>query len=543
MEPQTAQTSPQNPPKPFFKNQLFYFLIAAITVILVGGYFLLPILTKEKSTGPEYNEGLEKEQVAIAILEGSGGNYPLITFDVDSLAMNSNVYEGLTIIRKGRVSPGLAESWSNPDPNTWRIKLRKNIKFHTGDILKARDVKFTIEEAKKNKDWVNNFIAVRVDSVKVVDDFTVDLKTKNPDATLLHWLVWVFILSEDQVKRDGVDKAAGTGPYNWFSADRKEPTLRVNNSYWGGTPKVKNIKYRVYKDDKAIIAGMEKGEADIGLIQEADATKQIVAKGFRLVTAQIGDISFLGFDTMSEKTKYVDKDKNPLASAKVRRAVMLAVDVPELLKKSGRLGSPISQIGGSDLVGYNSSLIRPKLDRDQAKKLLSEAGFPDGFTVTLDLGESAKLIGEEIKVQLAEVGVIVNLNPIVDFNELFEKIFSDSSFFLLSYLPDTLDSFDLLNSFIHTPDDNGNGFNNFRGYSNPELDKQLEEAAATFDTKERSDKTREIHKIVVEELPFVPLSTRIVTFTIRDDVAFEPAPFGYIFGFELSGRQKASSSN
>src|SRR3990167_10622702 len=220
--------------KSFFRRELLYLLIVLIAAAILGVLVILrlnPQATKLQSA--DYIEGLPKDKVTVAVLSEISGLYPKVHFDVDSFAMNNNVFEGLTILRNGKLQPALAESWTNPDNFTWRVKLRQGVKFHSGDALTANDVKYTIEEAKKeaNQDWMSSFMASRIDSVKIVDDQTIELKTKNPDPTLLYWLAYVFILSENQVKKDGLEKAMGTGPYKLVSTNEKEFVLEANGDY------------------------------------------------------------------------------------------------------------------------------------------------------------------------------------------------------------------------------------------------------------------------------------------------------------------------
>src|SRR3990167_1019957 len=197
--------------KSFFRRELLYLLIVLIAAAILGVLVILRLNPQAtKLQGADYIEGLPKDQVRIGV-DSITGLYPNIPFANETLALNNGIFEGLTVIRQGRVQPALAQSWTNPDNLTWRIKLRSNVKFHSGQTLKASDVKYTIEEAKedyfsKNPIWVTGFVAVRVDSVKVIDDSTVELKTAIPDPTLMHWMVFLFVLSEEQVKKDGLDK-------------------------------------------------------------------------------------------------------------------------------------------------------------------------------------------------------------------------------------------------------------------------------------------------------------------------------------------------
>ncbi|MDP2720599.1 MAG: ABC transporter substrate-binding protein [bacterium] len=519
--------------KSFFRRELIYLLIVLIAATILGVLVILRLNPQAtKLQGADYIEGLPRDKVTVGILEIIVGLYPNVTFDVDSIAINSNMFEGLTMIRGGRLQPALAESWTNPDDLTWKIKLRSGVKFHSGNPLKASDVKYTIEEAKKHPDWFDGIassIASKVDSVKVIDDQTVELKTKKPDPTLLHWMIYLFISSEDQVKKDGLEKAVGTGPYKLVSIDKKEAVLKANDAYWGGPPKVKNLVYKAYKDARAIADGFEKGEVDVSLFLENAYNEELKNKGFSVIPTKSGDISFLGFNTKMA----------PFTDIRVRKAILLALDVNKILKGSDRDGQPATQFATADLTGFNKELTRPKTDKEAAKRLLSEAGFANGFTVTLNVPDIAVKEGEQIKTELATIGINVKLNPLA-FEEFFAALPS-VSFYRLAYVPDTLDSTDLLNSFVHSPTAD-KGSLNFSGYSNPKLDELLDKASITFNTNERAKIIEQAHKEVMDQLPIVPLVERITFFILREDVSFKPAPFGYIFGFELSGRQKASNN-
>jgi len=532
--------------KSFFRRGLLYLAIVLIAAVIVGVLAVLRLNTTSTTTqGADYIEGLPKDEVTIGILSEVSGRYPKVPFDVDSFAMNNNVFEGLTVLRNGKLQSALGESWTNPDNLTWRVRLRRGVKFHSGNAFTANDVKYTIEEAKKkeNKDWMSSFMAPRVDSVEVIDEWTVELKTKNPDPTLLYWLAYVFILSEDQVKKDGLEKAVGTGPYKLVSVNEKEFVLEANNSYWAGVPKVKNLVYKAFKDEQAVSQGLETGEADISVFYTKTYNEPLKNKGFQITSSRSGNVSYLGFDVNNKKTKYVTADKNPFQDVRVRKAIILALDVKEILKGADIEGEALTQIGTPELIGFSTQLRRPDQNITEAKKLLAEAGFPDGFTVTLDVFESAKLVGEQIVEQLAEIGIKVNLNTISDFNKFVNKLYAgDFSLYYFGYFPDTLDSIDLLNTLVHTPDKKGNGSANFSSYSNSELDSILDKASTTFDVKERAKVTMQAHEETMNQLPLMPTYTRVGFFAVRNDIAFKPTPFTYVFGFELSGRQKATNT-
>ncbi|HEX7456408.1 MAG TPA: ABC transporter substrate-binding protein [Candidatus Nanoarchaeia archaeon] len=519
--------------KSFFRRELVYLAVVLIVAIISGVIVILQFTSPTKTLkGADYVENLPKEQVRVGVSSYITGLYPLMELEVDSLTVSSNIFEGLTIIRNGRLIPGLAESWTNPDELAWRIKLRSGVKFHSGEALKASDVKYSIEEAKKNQDWTSNFVAARVDSVEVINDQTVELKTKSPDPTLLHWFIYVGILSEGQVKKDGLDKAVGAGPYKLVSFDKKEVVLEANASYWAGAPKVKRLIYKQFDDDKALAAALKAGQLDMSLLNTDSANEELENEGFQVVTSRLMDINYIG----------VNLSKDPFKNVKVRKAVWLALDIPNLLKNSSVAGEALSQVATPELIGYNTALPKPKQDLQKAKQLLTEAGLPNGFSFTLDVPLPRKAAAEEIKKQLAKVGMTVKLNVSNDPEEEFARWASgDYSSYTIGYLPDTLDSTDLLETLFHTPTER-KGYSNFGVYSDTDLDNMLDEAGNTFNPKERADIIKQTHKKVIEELPIIPLYTRVGFFVMKEDIAFKPAPFGYIFGFEISGRQKATET-
>lgn len=540
MEPQTAQK------KSIFKNPVTYILIVVVALALIGGYLLLQTFIKETETqGSEYREGLEKDRVTIATLD-FGLRFPKTPWTTDALAFTSNVYEGLSTLRKGRVEPALAESWTNPDNLTWRMVLRKGVKFHSGHFLKASDVVYTVDLIKKESAETGDlgyYTAVRIDSVKVIDDSTVELKTVNPDPTLIYWLAQLPILSEEQIKADGLENSVGTGPYTIKELSAEGATLGVNEGYWGPSAKVKTLVYQIFKDDDAARKALDENKVDVAYFLEKKYVDGLNLSSYQVLTAPFSDVAILGFDTSSEKVKDVSTSKNPFKDIRVRKAIYLTLDIPTLLVQSGRSGSPLTQLATADLLGFNPELKRAKVNIEEAKKLMKEAGLESGFEATLLADEAAGAYTTEIKRQLAVLNINVKVDG-VPTADLYERTLKGGiSFYAISWLPDTLDSTDLLMGFVHTPDqDKGFGGLNPNNFSDKDIDNLLDRASSEFRIEERAKLIRMVHEEVMEKLPFVPTITRQGYFVIREDIAFKPAPFGYIFGIELSGRQKITEN-
>jgi len=528
MEEQTAQ------PKKSIRWLPIYTVFSVLVFFLLSAILGIHLLSKnDQIQSADYIEGQPKDQIIVALSDEVTGIYPNMAYSVEELALSNSIFEGLTILRNGRVQPALAESWTNPDDLTWRVKLRK-ASFHNGSVLKASDVKYSIEETQNNSDWVSNFIAARIDSVNVIDDRTVELKTAKPDPTLMQWLVFLFILSEDQAKQDGIEKAVGTGAYKLVSFTGSKTELVANENYWAGAPKVKKIVYLSFATRAELIQAMIDGKADISATIAVDLIKsKLTSNGFRILKGKMSDVSYMVFDIKAGSD-------NPLSNLKVRQAILLGLDLGAVIKTTGREATIMTQFSSPDLVGFNTGLKRPAVDKIKAKTLLTEAGYPNGLTLNLDTPDDAADIANSIKEELSSVGIIITVNPL-PYNDFLDKAASgESPLYLISYIPDTLDATDLLSAFIHTPDEKGNGFTNFTSYSNLEIDKILDKAGKEFDSKERTKIIADAQKTAMDDLPLIPLFTRIGYFAIRDNVAFTPAPFGYVFPYELSGREKAT---
>jgi peptide/nickel transport system substrate-binding protein len=438
---------------------------------------------------------------------------------------------------------GLAESWTNPDPTTWRLKLRRGVKFSSGDVFTAKDVKYSIEQAKASEHdeqpWVSQTMAARVDSVKIIDDYTLDLKTKEPDATLLSWLVFLGIVSQDQVKRDGLSKAVGTGPYQLLSLTDDEAVLQANDGYWGGKPKVNRLVYKNIEDPDEAKKALLDGSLDL-ISDPTLGNDDLSGKGFQLANLRTGGIVYISFDVNSVKSKYVTAAKNPFKDKRVRKAIQLALDIPEMISAAGIDAEPITQFAIPDLIGYNPNLTWPNRDVVAARRLLTEAGFADGFTVTVDAEQTpvnTVTLGE-MKKQLAEIGIIVRPN-FIETDAYFLKLDSgpDSAILHTTYYPDTIDSLDFLDTVFH-PKIGSHGYNNLNNYLNPEITTVLNQAIATFDVQKRIELTRKAHSLVMEDLSSLPLYTEENQVFARDTLTYKPSISIFILGFDISGRQK-----
>ena len=536
MDPQTAQQTPQpgiqEVHKPGSKTPMVILVVVLIIVLVVGAGFLLLKNKGDEGSGPKVIKDLEVASIAIGLDFVMVDVYPNNKPDFHEIVFSNNIFEGLARIIDGQVKPALATSWTNPDNTTWRFTLRKGVKFHNGDLLKASDVKFSIDTALA-KEWPASFNFDTVESVTVVDDSTVDIKTAGPDPVLLNRLVFAFIVSEKQFKEKAeTDKAVGTGPYKFISLDKEEAIIQANDNYYLGPPKVKKVVYKFFPDttDSKMVEALNKGEIDLLYVDEPEAYKQVSAN---IQNKALIDpfITFLFVGT-GDKSPNVDKTPNPFKNKLVRQAIYKVLNVDKIISEAGISAAPVTQLVSPDIFGYNPNITRTPSSVEEAKKLMVEAGEQDGFSMTIDTSNSRVKEAEALAKQLALINIKAKVNGVPD---IYDKL-GDTSVFIIGYSAETYDAGEIFTVLLHTADKQF-GAGNFIGYSNPELDKLAEEIAVEFDLKKRQTKLQEAMVKAMEELPIIPLYTTEWHYLIRDNLEWTPTAFGAIYANEISGRQ------
>lgn len=541
METQTAQsTQPaqvQNQQGSRSKKPL----IVVVTLLLViafasAAYFLFFQSAVSNKPREQVVTGLDRESVVIADRLAYSGVFPNSTQDFAEVVFNNNIFDGLGRIINGQVKPALAKSWTNPDKTTWRLSLRKGVKFHNGDSFTASDVKFSIDEALKN-DWPNSFNLSTVKSVTVVDDFTVDIKTASPDPVLLNRLVFAFIVSEKQFKDRGENPAVGTGPYKYVSLTKDRAVLEANQDYYLGVPKVNKIIYKFFPEDttdKELVESLQKGEFDLVKLGDAKLANGLKAQ-YQVESLADPFITFFWPDNSRDKSPYIDKSPNPLKNKLVRQAVYKAIDVNELIKEASLSAVPASQFVTDAIFGYNPNIARPLPNVSEAKKLMDQAGFGDGFGLTVDVFTGREKEAKALSKQLGKINIKVKIRTSGD--EFFDRLFSaDLSSFIIDYGAETFDSGEIFTNVLHTPNDQFGG-DNFTSYSNSDLDQMSEEVASIFDPKARSAKLQEVMSKAMEDLPLIPLYSKEFFYVFKNNIDWTPTAFGAIYGNEISGRQ------
>jgi peptide/nickel transport system substrate-binding protein len=476
----------------------------------------------------------------------------------------SQVYEGLVVRDKNfKIVPGLAVSWSQPDSRTWRFKLRPNVKFHEGQLLTADDVVFSVTRALHPMSQMKSSLQ-GVASAKKVDNLTVDLVMKEPNPVLLNHLFQFRIVSKDwceknksaspQNYKDGEDTFAsrntnGTGPFKVTLRQPDVKTVLVANPEWWNrnSPEKGNltqIDILPVKSNATRAAALLSGEVDFVL----DPPPQDIARlkgsaGIKIIEAPEARFQYIAFDSSRSELLYSDvKGKNPLKDQRVRQAIAHAIDIDAIKEKVMRgLSVPTGSIVPPGVQGYSKDADkRYPFDKDKAKKLLADAGYPNGFSITFDCGniQPAADICQAVPPMLSQVGIRATPN-IIPQASYFPKIQKfDTSMYLLSWGAATYDALYNLQLLLHTStgDNTGFGDSNYGRYSNPKLDELIKRVAVEGDMKKRDSLIREALLLINAEVALLPLHLPVVPWAMRKnvDAVFAPNNIAYFFRFKLN---------
>lgn len=348
---------------------------------------------------------------------------PHATTDVPSCHVMVQIYETLTKQENGKIVPYLAEKIEQLDEKTYKFTLRKGVKFHNGEELKASDVAFTFKRAHE----VGQIVAMIVGKIdpkgiEVVDDYTIILRTVTPDTSFLAALSHYgggCILNEKAVKEAGADFGThpiGTAPFkfvDWKKGDRI--TLKRFDDYWGEKAGVENLVIRAITESTNRTIELETGDVDLAYqvlpidISRIESNPKLTL--YRIVDTLLG---YVGFNTSLK----------PFDDVRVRQAITLALNRPAMVKAVFRgTGSPAKGVIPPVILYYDDSLPEPVYDVEKAKSLLAEAGYKDGFKTDIWLNERKERvdIATIMQSQLKKIGIDLSIH-VLEWGAFWEKI-------------------------------------------------------------------------------------------------------------------------
>ena len=455
----------------------------------------------------------------------------------------TQIYEGLVNRdRDFRLEPALALSWHAVDQKTWRFRLRPNVRFHDGTPLTADDVVFSIGRAL-SKTSQRTFQMKGITGARKVDPLTVDVLLSDPDAVLPQKVWLIAIMSKSWSEKHGVQvpqdynakqethavrNTNGTGPYRLKSYDPDQRTVLVRNpEWWGWSGKdfgnVQEASYIVVQSDATRLAALASGQVDFVIdppFQDVARLRQ--DKTLKLVeTTDIGT-QYLGFDQSRNELQFGEARGNPFKDLRVRRAIYQAIDINLIIGKVLRgqarpAGSHLSKL----VDGYVPELeTRLAYDPAAARTLLKQAGYPEGFAVTLDCVNVTfrAAVCQAIAAMLAQVNIRVSFQPSPSATFFPKLTQASTSFFEFGWSPG-VDPWAVLNSIVRTYDGAGSGQFNGGRYSSAKLDQLIDGIRIEPDITTRRRMTGDALRLMHDELPLIPLYRRTVAWVMRTNIS------------------------
>jgi peptide/nickel transport system substrate-binding protein len=492
-------------------NRLITLLIVAMMIILAGC-----------SGGKAASSG----KSSVLVIAMSAANIPVPdTTPTEGYEgwrfVGFQLYDGLTRwnLTQGEkpadIGPGLAESWevSKEDPTLWTFHLRKNATFHDGASFNADAVIFQLDRLKKpDSPYYNAQVAAgiltnikNIDSYNKVDDYTVQIKTKEPYSYLPYDVAFIAIPNPEAVKKYGQDylnHPVGTGPFKFVSLKQgQEMVMEKNDKYWGSIPKVDQLILRPVPDASARLAALQSGQVNWAEIPPPESVTQLKSSGFQVL---LNDYPHIWPYALNVK-------EGPWKDKRVRQAANYAIDREGLSKSLlNGVAKPATQLVYPGHPWYNDKAVKYNYDPEKAKKMLAEAGYPNGFQTTFIVPTSGSgnmwplPMNEFVQKNLKAVGIDVKIEAI-EWQTLITQTRAgfpagkESGAFNISLAPVAPWAFDrwfASSSFV--PNGSNYGF-----YSNPALDELLKKARQSFDASERDALLKEAGGIVAEDAPWL----------------------------------------
>jgi peptide/nickel transport system substrate-binding protein len=459
------------------------------------------------------------------------------------LSFLGNVYEPL--FRRDadlKLEPALAVSSSQPEPNIWRFELRGDVTFQDGTPFGADDVLFSATRARHPNSRMNTKLA-RVKEVRKVDDYTVDFVTDGPDPILPEELSDWYIMSKAWAEKNGAVEPAdlsklqegyasrnanGTGPFMLKERQPDVKTVLVPNPKWWDKPKhnLDEVTFLRIANDSTRVAALLSGEIDmIYTVPPQDMQRLSQTQGVRIHEKPELRVVFFGFDQMSPVLRSSDiKDRNPFKDVRVRKALYQAIDIEAIKTKVMRGASaPVGNMIAHGINGFDTEADkRLPYDPAASKKLLAEAGYPQGFRFMMDCPNDRYVndasICEAVAAMFSRVGVKAELNAQTRSKHFGKLLNKETDFYMLGWTPSTYDAHNAIFNLMMTWNDKDQGTNNILGYSNKRVDELGNAIGVEPDPVKRNAMIKEALIIHRDEVGHLPLHQQTVVWAARSNV-------------------------
>ncbi len=458
-------------------------------------------------------EGTEGGDLVLAVHSDVSSLDPAGSNDVPSSVVQQNIYE--TLVNRddeNNIIEGLAVEWDAVDEKTYEFKLREGVKFHDGEDFNAEAVKANLERIlDKDVASPRYFLYEMVESIDVIDEHTVQITTEYPFAPLYAHLshnggsmISPKSIKEDyEAMEDGAkagtvisDNPVGTGYFKFDSWDPgNEIKLVKNEDYWGDKVHVDSATFKVVPESTTRNADLERGFVHITDPVEPIEVEEIDASDYATVLKKpSASLSYLGFNT----------EKEPFNDPKVRQAISMLIDKDEMIDGVYEgFGIPAKGPLAPSIFGYNDDAKPIEYNVEEAKKLMEEAGYGDGFKTTIWTNDTQQRIDMAIILQnsLKELNIDAEVEQ-MEFGAYLEKTAEgEHDIFVLGWSNATGDADYGMYALFHSSQKGDPGNRTF--YENPEVDKLLEEGRRESDPEKRIEIYNEVQEHLIDDAPMM----------------------------------------
>lgn len=465
---------------------------------------------------------------------------------------NHHIYE--TLLERdaqGALLPRLATDWyvKEGDETVWVFELRQGVKFHGGEDFTAEDVVFSIDRARSEGSNMRQLHS-NVAEVRAVDDYTVEIQMTGPSPLYPNNVTNTFIMDKGWSEANdvievqdfgaGEDNYAvrntnGTGPYVLVERDPDvRSVLRAFDGHWDETPAVTEIVYLPIADAATRVAALLSGEVDI--VQDVpvqDIERLAATDGIKIETGPENRSIYFGyrFGELRDGSSISGTDgKNPFDDVRVLEAMNIAVDreaIRQVVMRGQSIPTCVNMPPFVD--GWTPELDAcPAPDVERARELMAEAGYADGFSVTLDTPNDRyvndEAISQAVVAMLGQIGIDVTLasRPVAQHSPMVLN--NETDFYLLGWGVPTFDSSYIFDGLVHSKDETGLGTYNIGLYSNPEVDAKIVSLGTMTDLEARAGVVAEIWEQVQKDHVFLTIHNQVLAYAMRDDITLPVHP-------------------
>lgn len=484
-------------------------------------------------------------------------------------SLRRHIFQSLvTSDENQKMVPELAASWRAVDDRTWEFKLRPNVKFSDGSDFNATDVIYTLCRIPTVENSPSPFTVYTrgFDSVEAPDPLTIVFKTTNPMPLLPNNLSTLGTLSAETYGGQNVKwtangcenlgtppksadfiepaKSVGTGPYKLANYTRGQHViLERNDSYWGDKPHWQKVTWRPISSEGPRVAALLAGDVDVienPPIQDFDKIK---GAGHQIVQGISNRIIYLHMDQHNDpawKTPGVKgTDKNPFLDKRVREAVSKAINRDAIVERiMGGVAVAAGELLPHPLFGTSQDMKPVPYDPEASKKLLAEAGYPNGFEVTLGTPNDRYINDEKVAQAAAQmltrVGIKTNVDAVTASQFFSRRNKHEFSLYLAGWGADSGEMLNPLVALVATMDPKtGMGHTNRGRYSNPELDALIKQAQTTVDEKKREALLQQASKLAMADYPIIPLHFEVTPWALKKGITYKPRIDQYTLATEI----------